>query len=250
MLGVTRETGPVQFIPLGEGPLPVLHQEGPLPAGLVLEAEGGEGIPHLPVEDDLGRRPLDVLQGGVPVLQDSLHVLVGIQLPLRAQIVPEDPLGRLHSQLSSAIGVRVVGAANLVVYTPGFQKVSNRRRNEETKKEERKKKKKVGYKTQSYSATSTQPICVACDTQTPHLSKKKRQPTKSLVACPVFRGLPTNKARRAIITEHKFCQKCLSPTCPLPGCYKDTCKNGCSDSHHYMICSKKDYVQPSAVSVE
>ena len=127
---------------------------------------------------------------------------------------------------------------------------NNRRRNEETKKEERKKKKKVGYKTQSYSATSTQPICVACDTQTPHLSKEKKQPTKSLVACPVFRGLPTNKARRAIITEHKFCQKCLSPTCPLPGCYKDTCKNGCSDSHHYMICSKKDYVQPSAVSVE
>ena len=87
----------------------------------------------------------------------------------------------------------------------------------------------------SYS-TQVDKICVACDTQKPHINKISKKPTKSLASCPTFKEMTLDE-RKKVVMSNNLCHFCLSPSHKAFQCkYDGSCIKCNKGKHSYLLC--------------
>ena len=113
--------GPDLLLPgvsLGQGELPLLLGDEPLPARLVGLGAGGQVISELVTHHNLGWTAANVSEWCVAVVQQSSRELVIVQVARLVHIVPDQLLCDLDPLLCSEVGVGDVGAGQPVPAAP------------------------------------------------------------------------------------------------------------------------------------
>ena len=80
-------------------------------------------VSQFPSEDNLGWRQIEVLAWSISVVHQGPGELVVVQAAAGVRVLPEDPLGDLHTELGALVAVGVVGTGQPVVDSPLLEEV-------------------------------------------------------------------------------------------------------------------------------